>query len=188
MLQLNFSPFYASPLTVQALFAAGLCLCRWQARRRLLTEIGRGATRKQHFITLYSYRLQFPGLAGGVGVTHELFVLISEMGNAEGSSQLLCQNKQQLCRHPAAPAISAPQVGRGWKAACRNASLLSCLASDLPPTQQRPPHPPLVERFSTSVFPGTGGELNRSELCESLGLTVPSSLGRGDAEGWTRSV
>lgn len=45
-----------------------------------LVQLGRGAASEQHFITLYSYRLQFPGLAGGVGVSHELFVLISGAG------------------------------------------------------------------------------------------------------------
>lgn len=55
-----------------------------------------------------------------------------------------------------------------WDAGGRQpAKMLSCLASDLPPTQQRPPHPTLVERFSTSVFPGTGGELNRTVSCVS---------------------
>lgn len=47
-----------------------------------------------------------------------------------------------------------PQAGRGWRAACRNTSPLSRLASvlffPLPP----PPPRPHVKSFSTSVFPG----------------------------------
>lgn len=57
-----------------------------KAGRRRLVQLGRDAAREQQFITLYSYRLQFPGLAGGVGMSHELFVLISGLGNAEGLS------------------------------------------------------------------------------------------------------
>lgn len=123
MMQLNFSPSMHTLWVSEPLLQCRAC--RMTACRRLI-RLGQHATVQQRCVALYNCRLQLPGLAAAVSMSHALFLLICKLG----------MRKARPC-------------------CCVTAALWTLSCSHQPPWDEGrvPKHPPSLLAFFSSFCP-----------------------------------